>query len=382
MLESIYTFIGSKGEIFMNISGLLNSSISTSTTRFMDCTKRAGASSFRNLLSDAQQTNQGTIHLYLPRENTIYSGGTGYQTVYAEYTADSTAEDPIVRIRGQASSGEYDFICHINDINPEQASYAELCALWGHLQKTGEISFQFGGKDRPVIPYGVDTGDIMRRQDYMSKISGMTTSRMFDQSNQISAKNLLDVYQNFINANQRESGNPGTGMEGLADAVVLTDPMENPTLRAAYDQLSPSSKGILNRMKAGQADITQDEWTSLCRELKDAGMMTESDFAYARADLRIVPLGFMDGKAFNVTQNPASLISPLGGRDEPKWMGDPLAFFDQWIEAMYKWRSDLAAARSPDGSRQFQDLSSVTRCIGSCQKVENLVRNLMTFNGN
>lgn len=216
----------------------------------------------------------------------------------------------------------------------------------------------------------------------MSKIKGMTTSRMFDQANQVSARNLLDIYQNFINAKQRESGNSGTGVEGLADAVVLSDPMEDPILRAAYDQLSPSSKGVLNRMKTGQADITQDEWTSLCRELKDAGMMTESDFAYARTDLRIVPLGFMGDKAFNVTQSSASLISPLGGREEPEWMGDPLAFFDQWMEMMRKWKRDLAAVCNPDGSRQFQDLSSVTHCIGSCQKVVNLVHNLMKFNGN
>lgn len=185
----------------MNIGRM--SSFPMRTARMMDCSKRAGASSFKDLLSNAQQTDQAPIHLYLPRENTIFSGGTGTQSVYAEYTADSTAEDPIVRLRGEASSGEYDFICHINDIDPKQASYAEMCALWGHLRSTGEISFQFGGSSRPVIPYGVDAGDVTQKQNYMDKINRMTTSQMFDLDNQISARELLDIYKNFLTTSSR-----------------------------------------------------------------------------------------------------------------------------------------------------------------------------------
>ena len=71
------------------------------------------------------------IHLRMKGENCIYSGGrfsdsATFQNIYAEYTSDSTAEDPVVRISGTAESGKFDFICHIRDIDPSNASYAEL----------------------------------------------------------------------------------------------------------------------------------------------------------------------------------------------------------------------------------------------------------------
>jgi len=388
----------------MNIGRM--SSFPMRMVRMMDCSKRAGASSFKDLLSDAQQTVQASIHLYLPRENTIFSGGPGTQSVYAEYTADSTAEDPIVRIRGEASSGEYDFTCHINDIDPKQASYAEMCALWGHLRSTGEISFQFGGSSRPVIPYGVDTGDVTQKQNYMDKINRMTTSQMFDSANQISARELLGIYQNFIDKRQQKIEDAGVEMEASssvayaarmeksADTMALTDPTKDPTLRAAYDQLSTASKDVLDRMNSGQANITQDEWTNLCRELKDAGMITESDFMCTRADLRTVPLGYMDDGGNVVYYDNSPLLSSgllgtetrLSGYSGLKslwtvedWSGDPLKYFDQWIESLRNWRSDLAAEKNADGTRKYGDLSHLGNDINSCQKVTNLVRDLMSF---
>ena len=181
----------------MNISGLLKRS--ASTIRFMDCSKRAGASSFQNLLSDAQQTERGSLFLYLRRENTIYSGGIGYQTVYAEYTFDSTEEDPVVRIKGQASDGEFDFTCHINNIDPKQASYAEMCALFGHLQKTGQIPCEANlYKYFNVLPCGTNTGDVTQKMNYITTIDKMTTSQMFSESNRAVARILLKLYQNFI----------------------------------------------------------------------------------------------------------------------------------------------------------------------------------------
>ena len=165
--------------------------------------KKERSPAFCRMAVDTRQTvgppstYQRLPPLYLFKENTIYSGGTGSQTVYAEYTDDSTAEESIVRIRGEADSGAYDFTCHIDDIDPEHASYAEMCALWGHLYKTGEFSFRFGGEDRAVIPFGVDAGDITQKRNYMDMIDRMTTSQQFDQANQISAKELLDLYQKF-----------------------------------------------------------------------------------------------------------------------------------------------------------------------------------------
>lgn len=157
---------------------------------------------FSRMLSDTQQSNETpSMHLYLRTEKTVYSGGIGMgggQTVYAEYTDDSTPEDPVVRILGKASDGEYEFIRHINDIDPAHASYAEMCALFGHLQKTGKYTPSPGIVHNNVLPYGINIGNVNQRQDYMSRITEMTASQMFSQSNRDEAKLLLKLYQDFI----------------------------------------------------------------------------------------------------------------------------------------------------------------------------------------
>ena len=158
--------------------------------------------SFSRLLSNTQQDckRASTTVLYLRTENTLYSGSlSGTQAVYAEYTPESTDEDPVARIKGNTYDGEFDFICHINDIDPANASYAEMCALFGHLQKTGQIPpgasscVHFN-----VLPCGVNTGNVTQRMNYMTAIDRMTTSLMFSESNRTGAKILLKMYQGFI----------------------------------------------------------------------------------------------------------------------------------------------------------------------------------------
>ena len=162
--------------------------------------KGAPSTPFSRLLSDMQTSDQEPIRLYLRTEKSVYSGGIGEgnQTVYAEYTEDSTPDDPIVRILGKSSSGEYELIRHINDIDPTQASYAEMCALFGHLQKTGQFTRGPGSMHANVLPYGIRIGNVTQRQDFMSRINAMTASQMFDRSNRDEAKLLLELYQDFI----------------------------------------------------------------------------------------------------------------------------------------------------------------------------------------
>ena len=159
------------------------------------------AAHFSRMLSETRKPGQEPIRLYLRTEKSVYSGGIGMgggQTVYAEYTDDSTADDPIVRIVGKDSSGEYEFIRHINDIDPTNASYAEMCALFGHLQKTGQYTPPPSIIHRNVLPHGINIGNVNQRQDYISKIMEMTASQMFDQSNRDEARLLLKLYQDFI----------------------------------------------------------------------------------------------------------------------------------------------------------------------------------------
>lgn len=79
-------------------------------------------------------------------ENILCSGSVGgvnAKTYEAEFTADSTDEDPVVRIRDTASNGAFDYACHIRDIDPSNASYAELAALNRWLCRTGAYQTKF-----------------------------------------------------------------------------------------------------------------------------------------------------------------------------------------------------------------------------------------------
>lgn len=149
--------------------------------------------------SESPGADRFTIRL--PGENCVYTGGIMgsriHQNVYVEYTEDSTADDPVVRISGEADSGSFDFVCHINDIDPRNASYAELSALYGHLVKTGEYHSTGGA----VTPYGYEffgARDMLKKQDFIAGISALSASDRIGPRGQADAKYMLSVYQNFM----------------------------------------------------------------------------------------------------------------------------------------------------------------------------------------
>ncbi len=169
-----------------------------SNISMLDIAHRYAASSPSNtkLRSEKSQSFAKAINRGIPDGNCVYSGGDGQgQTAYAEYTSESTAADPIVRITGHSLTGDYDKTVHINDIDPSHATYPELCALLGHLQKTGAYTAQNG-----LImgtPLGVDRGDYSESQDFIQKITESTkkdaNSLLADMGEQ-----LLKTYRNFI----------------------------------------------------------------------------------------------------------------------------------------------------------------------------------------
>ena len=150
--------------------------------------------------SRAGSTAAEMITMRLPHQNCVYTGGLRNcvnQNVYAEYTEDSTEEDPIVRISGEADSGPFDFTCHINDIDPRNASYAEMSALYGHLVRLG----RFSNTTSAVTPYGFEfygSRDMLKKQDFIAGISAVSESNRIDANVRADAKYMLGVYQQFM----------------------------------------------------------------------------------------------------------------------------------------------------------------------------------------
>lgn len=143
--------------------------------------------------------NSRSISVKIPGPNCIYSGGDGVgQNAYVEYTEDSTVDDPIVRISGHSLSGDYDRIVHINDIDPRNATYPELCALLGHQQKIGNYRPEHGLI--LAVPCDVDKGDYSQRQNFMQKISSSVqhNQQYGNLSMAFSGEQLIAIYQKFM----------------------------------------------------------------------------------------------------------------------------------------------------------------------------------------
>ena len=168
----------------------------------------SGRAQLANHLGSARSSQVERITIYLPGENCIYTGGMKgervNQNVYVEYTEDSTEDDPIVRIKGEADSGHFDFICHINDIDPRNASYAEMSALYGYLVKTGAFGNTNG---TAVTPCGYEffgSRDMLKKQDFIAGISDLSVSDRIDPRERANAKYMLQVYQDFIQQGTNE----------------------------------------------------------------------------------------------------------------------------------------------------------------------------------
>jgi len=167
-------------------------------------------------------------------------------------------------------------------------------------------------------------------------------------------------------------------------------------LRMVFERLSSSSKNVLERMKAEKNDIKKDEWMSLCKELKDAGVITQSDFDYTRADGHLIPIGYYNESGTLVKYDtPPMLVEKLrtfSGMSQNLsassteewltsngWTGDPIEYLNLWMSMLCDWKSDMSGTRASDGSLKFEDFSPIDVQINSCQKVADLVKELVKF---
>lgn len=157
--------------------------------------KNLAGSSFDQQLCSAKAAS-GKYVVPLKNENFVFYIGHGDgQDVYVEYTAESTPENPVVRISGHSLKGAFDFTMNVNDINPQNASYAELCALVGHQQQSGMLRANAAlGICRPT-PLGMQIEDFMQKANYMHKSQQYLSSGKISESIHNQGNELLNLYQ-------------------------------------------------------------------------------------------------------------------------------------------------------------------------------------------
>lgn len=159
-----------------------------------------GSSSFPYQLSENHRVIVGpgcTIPMW--SEDTVYYGMDGSnQDVHVTLTEDSTEDDPIVRIKGHSVSGEFDFTRHIKDIDPSNASYAEMCALIGWEERINP-----SGKKGLLMPtpLGMDVGNVTQKQNFVNLSSRYLASGKFSPSIADQTKELLELYRRLMESN-------------------------------------------------------------------------------------------------------------------------------------------------------------------------------------
>ncbi len=184
-------------------------------------------------------------------------------------------------------------------------------------------------------------------------------------------------------------------LDAMKQAKTDTITVSNtPDLKKVYDQLSPASKNVLERMKSGKNDIDIKEWSAFCGELEQLGAISEEDYFYARGELQMVPLGaFNPDGSFSQYANPP-LSSELRNDNRQRisgvehwsvkqylsdsdWSGDPFAYLSGWRSTLLSWRSELSLMKNPDGSPMYRNFSPITEQANACEKVMDIVKNLM-----
>lgn len=131
-------------------------------------------------------------------KDTIYYGMDGNnQDVHVTLAEDSTEDDPIVRIKGHSASGEFDFTRHIKDIDPSNASYAEMCALIGWEERIHPSGQK--GLLMPT-PLGMDVGNVTQKQNFVNLSSQYLASGMFGPTIADQTEKLLELYQKLMSS--------------------------------------------------------------------------------------------------------------------------------------------------------------------------------------
>lgn len=216
----------------------------------------------------------------------------------------------------------------------------------------------------------------------------------------ITNRTYSENFQHLQPVSSHKSQSSVSFLDAMKAAKTDTVTVSNtPDLKKIYDQLSPAAKDVLERMKNGKQDIGIKEWSAFCGELEKLGAISEEDYFYARGEFQLIPVGALnpDGSFSQYVNLPISsrLHDPLSSAskqsisglehwsinmrlsDVDHWCGNPLQYLNAWRSTLLSWRSELSLMKNPDGFPMYQNLSPITEQANSCEKVMDVVKNLM-----
>lgn len=208
-----------------------------------------------------------------------------------------------------------------------------------------------------------------------------TAADLPDASVTMSGEEYLKLYQESATANSAEARSASEHKALIAavdDATFERSPVTEP--QEIVDRLSDSARATLEAIKAGR-DVSKEQWTALCKEMNDMGAITEDEFNSVRADIQFVPAGY--GPHPVMVQELKAMYARSQGIhvDTEMWTGDPFEYLTSWATLMDGWQKMLVTQRDSNGAQKYTDLSPIRDQVNSCQKVSDLVKDLLTYQG-
>lgn len=141
-------------------------------------------------------------------------------------------------------------------------------------------------------------------------------------------------------------------------------------LEDIISKLSDGSKATLRRLKYNPNFISKMEWMDLTHELNQMGVLSDSDYSWARVDLHMVPIGDMNNP-YTTTADFRDALNQLS-----QWSGNPFEHLDMWAFSLRKWAASLSMERNPVGTPKYRDFSPIQEQASACGRVSGLVKAL------
>lgn len=207
-----------------------------------------------------------------------YSGGSKnagngryyIQQGVANYTADSTDEDPTVAIYGINDYGEkYSEIVHLNDIDPTNATYGEFNALYQHIAETSSqhispngtffaidalesMHFQYDKKYNFLAQLDLMSEKYQGIHDYrdVSQIQDMKTALInnFNEKNSQGIKAGDNPAEPIFYASDIENSQSGVSLETAGEYSKMIQKIEE---KIDKEQMMPCSGYLTSCMHRG-----------------------------------------------------------------------------------------------------------------------------------
>ena len=147
-----------------------------------------------------------------------------------------------------------------------------------------------------------------------------------------------------------------------AEAAKQAEAAGSTKVQAAWSSMTPGSKVVLERMKAEEPDVTEEEWNRLKRELLAMGLISGSDFDHTANHL--VVAGKLSPSGEFLSRPIAYIVNNEAPNFEIDWTGNPLKYMNEWMRELRKQMNSIPGRA--EQVKSYEKLYSVVSSLLEC----------------